>query len=159
MNLSNHLISVLVSINYQNRWPFNLSRPSLFDYMGQKLLPLIHCVFLKDYSLISKWPNQLGLYNGSNQRWRSVKEVSDSIHLSCQQLVTLIHILNQWVKYGTHLLSKRINHIMVTFVHRLSHRHHRVCGKCWHCLGTKSHPYLVLHSLTRVTYGRARCQY
>lgn len=83
--------------------------------------------------------NQLRLHNGLNRRWWITKEISNSIHLSFQLLVTLIRILNQWVKYGIYLLIKRINHTMVTFIHLLSHRHHKFRSKCWHCLGTKSH--------------------
>lgn len=50
-------------------------------------------------------------------------------------MVTLIRILNQRVKYSTHLMGKRVNRIMVTFVHMLSYLHRIICSECWHRLG------------------------
>ena len=127
----------------------------MFDYLGKKLLGLINCVFFKGYSLVLSRPNHLGLYNWLNLRLRGAKEIDNLSHLICQLLITMIHILNQQVKYNTYLLGKQVNHIMVTFIYLLYHRHHGICSESRHRLGTKSHPQLGLHGLTRVTYSRS----
>lgn len=77
----------------------------------------------------------------------SPKKISNSIRLSCQLLVTLIPIFNQWVEYRTHLFGKSIYHAMITLIHLMSHCHYGIRRECWHCMGTKFHSHMGWHGL------------
>lgn len=105
--ISNYLVCMLVSMHQHYLMP--IPACIIFDY------PCYGCFDM--YCSL----RYLVIRHLLNSHPRIAKKVSDSTHLLCQLLVTMISILNQGIEHCAYLACKNVNHFVITLIHLLSY--------------------------------------